>query len=120
MEGVTGEGVTHKQKPNAWVMWERFPKFVLAFLVASLITTFLAGIYHWNPEGLALVAPVKATNAIRTYLFVLAFVCFGMNTKFQDLRSFGWKPVLAFTIVVLVNLGTGFLMANLMFHGFQV
>lgn len=106
--------------PNAWVMWERFPKFVLAFLAASLLTTVMTALFHWDPKALATVAPIKTLNTIRTYLFVLAFVCIGLNTRFVDIRRFGWRPIVAFTTVAVVNLITGFVMANLLFTGFTV
>lgn len=100
-------------RPGAGVIWERFPKFVLAFLVASFLGT------QWavgDAAGMsAHVSPVLTT--LRTWLFVLAFICIGCGTRFRDIQKMGAKPILAFTIVVLVNLVTGFIMAHLLFGG---
>lgn len=99
--------------PSPMIIWDRFPKFVLAFLVASFLSTM------WNVQFGKDFAPAVTANlnTVRTWLFTLAFLCIGCNTKIEDIRSMGWKPIVAFTIVVVVNLITGFIMANLLFGG---
>ncbi len=99
--------------PSPMVIWDRFPKFVLAFLAASFLATM------WNVQyGKDFAPNVTANlNNVRTWLFVLAFLCIGCNTKLQDIRSMGWRPITAFTTVAVVNLIVGFIMANLLFGG---
>ncbi|HEY3364169.1 MAG TPA: putative sulfate exporter family transporter [Symbiobacteriaceae bacterium] len=100
-------------RPDPKVMWDRFPKFVLAFLAASMLVTWLERIY-----GAPISANVVANlNAIRSWLFVIAFLCIGCNTKIKDVRAMGSKPIIAFTAVVLVNVIMGFILANLFFGG---
>lgn len=100
-------------RPSPMVIWERFPKFVLAFLVASFLVTSLVVSY-----GTAVNAAVVANlNTVRTWLFVIAFLCIGLNTKIRDVRAMGAKPIIAFTAVVTVNFITGFILANLFFGG---
>ncbi|OIQ55224.1 YeiH family protein [Neomoorella thermoacetica] len=102
------------ERPSAMVIWKRFPKFVLAFLVASFITTSWV-VSLGKP---AVDAHISANlTTIRTWLFVLAFLCIGLNTKIQDIRAMGRKPIIAFTTVVLVNVIVGFIVANLFFGG---
>jgi uncharacterized membrane protein YadS len=43
-----------KEKPSPMIIWQRFPKFVLGFIVTSLIFTFAfipAAIRMWQPEN---------------------------------------------------------------------
>jgi len=99
--------------PSPMVIWDRFPKFVLAFLASSILITYLETIY-----GKAISTHVVANlNAIRTWLFTIAFLCIGLNTKIKDVRAMGPKPIIAFTAVVGVNVILGFILANLFFGG---
>ncbi|GIM46273.1 hypothetical protein DNHGIG_18220 [Collibacillus ludicampi] len=96
---------------GARVMWDRFPKFVLAFLVVSGLTTYWqlhAGKSFSNDF-------TGNLNALRTWFFVLTFFCIGLNTRFRDIRTLGRKPIIAFTAVVLVNFVVGFILANIFF-----
>ena len=99
--------------PSPIIIWDRFPKFVIAFLLVSFLATM------WTVQyGKDFASAVTANlNNVRTWLFTLAFLCIGCNTKIADIRSMGSKPIIAFTIVVLVNLVVGFIMANLLFGG---
>lgn len=100
-------------RPSPLVIWERFPKFVIAFLVASFLVTSWVMSY-----GKPVTAAVTGNlNVIRTWLFTIAFLCIGLNTKIKDVRAMGSKPIVAFTTVVLVNVITGFILANLFFGG---
>jgi len=101
-------------RPAAGMIWDRFPKFVLAFLLASALVTALTSSLGKQAVDAHLAGPL---NTVRTWLFALAFLCIGINTKFKDLRSIGAKPVIAFSAVVLVNFLVGCLSAWLFFGG---
>lgn len=78
------------QSPGAGVIWERFPKFVLGFLAASLLFSFAMDR-----------ATVKETKAVigslRTLWFALGFVSIGLETRFGQLLSMeGGRPLVAF------------------------
>jgi uncharacterized integral membrane protein (TIGR00698 family) len=98
-------------KPNAGVIWERFPKFVLGFIVASALFSFF------------LPAPmVEGTRSvlseIRTWWFALAFVCIGLETRFVDLATMeGGRPAVAFLGAQAVNVLWTLLLAWLIFGG---
>jgi uncharacterized integral membrane protein (TIGR00698 family) len=102
---------TGGQKPSAGVIWERFPKFVLGFLVASAVFSFF------------LPAPmVEGTRSVlselRTWWFALAFVCIGLETRFVDLATMeGGRPALAFLGAQAVNVLWTLLLAWLIFGG---
>jgi uncharacterized membrane protein YadS len=78
------------KKPSAGVIWERFPKFVLGFVGASLVFSFLLA-----PEMVK--AADKPLKAVREIWFAAAFVCIGLETRFSDLAKLGGgRPALAF------------------------
>src|SRR6478735_5205231 len=66
------------EKPTLQIIWDRFPKFVLGFLAASILFSFFI-----QPE---LVSEVKGSiKNIQSLWFALAFVSIGLETKFRDL-----------------------------------
>ena len=72
------KGTNSNIRPSGSVLWERFPKFVLGFLVASLIFSFA-----FEPAtGKSL---SKIAQESRGLLFSLAFVCIGLETSFRDI-----------------------------------
>ena len=108
-----------RQKPSAGVIWERFPKFVVGFFIASIIVT-LVNLAVGSPDLVAsidssVISPVKN---LRGWAFVLCFLCIGLTTRFRDLAATGWKPFAAFTIGVVVNVGLGFLLSVFLLNGY--
>jgi uncharacterized integral membrane protein (TIGR00698 family) len=101
-------------KADPMVIWYRFPKFVIAFFIASFVVTSFVVAYTQPVVSAQIVANA---NSIRTWLFVLAFLCIGLNTKFRELQAMGGKPLIAFTTVAVVNVILGFICANLFFGG---
>jgi uncharacterized membrane protein YadS len=99
------------QQPSAGIIWERFPKFVLGFLVASALFSFFL------PADM-----VSGTRSVlgelRTWWFALAFVCIGLETKFVDLATMeGGRPAVAFIGAQMVNIVWTLLLAYLLFGG---
>ncbi|RBL87998.1 YeiH family protein [Chitinophaga flava] len=97
------------EKPTLRTIWERFPKFVLGFIVASLLFSFVL------PS--TVVADTKgALKEIQTYWFALAFTCIGLETKFTDIfKVENGKPALAFIIAQLFNIFFTLIVAYLVF-----
>ena len=100
-----------QERPTAAVIWERFPKFVLGFIVASLVFSLLVD-----------AETVKATKSLiaglRTWWFALAFVSIGLETKFTDLLSMeNGRPLVVFLGAQFVNLVWTLLLAYLIFGG---
>lgn len=98
-------------KANAGIIWERFPKFVLGFLIASaLFSFFLPGDMAKGTQS--------ALGQFRTWWFALAFVCIGLETKFVDLATMeGGRPAVAFIAAQAVNVVWTLILAYLLFGG---
>ena len=111
---TTSAASTTSARPSAAQLWERFPKFVLGFLAASVIgTLYVAAV------GSAAAKPVIATvNDLRTLFLILAFVSIGLEFRVAPLREAGWRPVGVFAGATVVNLLVGLLLATLLFRGF--
>jgi uncharacterized membrane protein YadS len=61
------------------------------------------------------ITPVKN---LRSWAFVLCFLCIGLSTRFADLLTFGLKPFWAFTIGVAVNVPLGYFLSTVVFSRF--
>ena len=108
-----------KQKPSAGVIWERFPKFVLGFLVASILISLVT--LAASPEFAAgissnVTSPIGGGGGLRGWAFTLCFLCIGLTTRFRELTATGWKPFAAFTAGVGVNVILGFLMSTVVMN----
>jgi uncharacterized membrane protein YadS len=187
---------TSERAVGAGIIWERFPKFVLGFLAASVIMSFVAARAPAGHIGVAKVkgsvrgvkydadfssytvpevlrdrvsidlqkgtlaakgqlsrddlATLQATattqdqkfalselvtasswfssvlqprvispiKKLRSWAFVLCFLCIGLSTRFAELLTFGMKPFWAFTAGVLVNVPLGFFLSTVVFEHF--
>ena len=58
------------------------------------------------------ITPIKK---LRSWCFVICFLCIGLSTRFKDLATFGLKPFWAFTIGVLVNVPLGYFLSTHVF-----
>ena len=97
-------------------IWWRFPKFVIGFLIASVLTTLIV---HGNTLGdynklvkPALIAPI---TSLRTWAFTFSFLSIGLTTRFRELAGAGVKPVIAFTAGVVVNVILGYILSVVVF-----
>ena len=182
-----------KSAVGVGIIWERFPKFVLGFLAASILVSIVVtlppadyqGKVKWDgkfkgkeyktdfsqyavPAGVAdrfMVDPAKkilsfkgkmapddlkalTANAktpdqiralnhlsfnsdwvesvlnpdvispikkLRSWAFVLCFLCIGLSTRFAELLTFGMKPFWAFSIGVFVNVPLGIFLSTVVF-----
>lgn len=99
-------------RPTVGVIWERFPKFVIGFIVASLVFS-----YGFAPEvAKSFDKPLKG---LREIWFAAAFVCIGLETRLGDLAKLGGgRPALAFLGGQAVNILWTLLLAWLLFGVF--
>jgi uncharacterized integral membrane protein (TIGR00698 family) len=99
------------ERPSAAVIWERFPKFVIGFVVASAIFSFALPVELVNGTRSAL-------SEIRTWWFALAFVCIGLETQVVQLATTEQgRPALAFLGAQTFNVFWTLLLAWLLFGG---
>ena len=101
--------VAKQSKPTLNVIWERFPKFVLGFLAASLLFSFFL-----SPET---IEPIKGSlKNLQGLWFALAFTSIGLETKFSDLfNSASRKPLYAFLAAQGFNIIVTLVIAVLLF-----
>jgi uncharacterized integral membrane protein (TIGR00698 family) len=99
-----------KKTVSLGVLWERFPKFVLGFIAASLLFSFIL-----PPDE---IAPAKeGLKSIQTLWFVLAFTSIGLETRFRDLvNASGRKPLVAFLTAQMFNIAVTLLIAYFLFQ----
>ncbi len=94
------------------IIWERFPKFVLGFIAASVLMSLVTLNVSTADFDALIKGPIKI---LRTWTFVFTFLCIGLTTRFKDLSKFGWEPFWAFTIGVGVNVPLGYFLSNIVF-----
>ena len=97
-------------------IWWRFPKFILGFIIASLLITLISSgqsLSQYNHSTAPqLVGPIKD---LRTWVFIFCFFSIGLTTRFRELAVAGRRPFAAFSIGVLVNVVLGFLLSAYVF-----
>lgn len=100
--------VVNDSKPTLGVIWERFPKFVLGFIGASVLFSFFISIETMDEVKGGL-------KSLQGLWFALAFTSIGLETRFSDLFKLqGRKPLYAFLIAqlfnVIITLGIAYLL----------
>jgi len=104
-------GATTGERPSAGIIWERFPKFILGFIVASAIFSFLL------PADMVS-GTRSALGELRTWWFAMAFVCIGLETRFVELAGMDQgRPAAAFLGAQVFNIFWTLLLAYLLFGG---
>jgi uncharacterized integral membrane protein (TIGR00698 family) len=81
------------ERPSPRLIWERFPKFVIGFVIASLLAT----------TGVLTPGLVRELNTLTQWTFALAFVCIGLDFSLTSLREAGWKPVMVYLSATVFN-----------------
>lgn len=100
----------NQPKVNLKTIWERFPKFVLGFIAASLLFSFLV-----NSETVS--QTKDSLKAVQTLLFAIAFVSTGLETDFSVLLKTGnGKPAIVFLLAQAFNIVFTLLVAYLLFN----
>ncbi|MBS3885564.1 MAG: putative sulfate exporter family transporter [Dethiobacter sp.] len=107
-----GDGTSKKEKVSPLEIWTRLPKFILGFVLASLVFSFVL--------PAAVVASVSAPiNGFRDFFFTLAFVSIGLETNFKGLVSLikGGSPVTLYIVGQTANLVLTLVAAYIFFGG---
>ncbi|PBA55128.1 YeiH family protein [Mycobacterium intracellulare] len=94
-------------RAKAAFVWNKFPKFVLGFLVVSAIAT--AG---WLTKD-----QTANLGNVSKWAFLLTFAGVGLNTDIRQIARTGWRPlvvaVIGLTVVATVSLGIVLLTSRL-------
>ncbi len=93
------QGMAKQIKNKSAFLWEKFPKFVLGFLVVSA----LASAHAFDKAQL-----ISLANASR-WAFLLTFAGVGLRTDFREMRKQGLRPFLVGALgevgIALITLG---------------
>jgi uncharacterized integral membrane protein (TIGR00698 family) len=89
------------EKVSFMEIWYRFPKFVVGFIVSSIVVS----VFIEPVSGLKAVKAVgSALNNYRNWFFAFCFVSIGLETNFKELVSVGGgRPAIAYWISQTAN-----------------
>jgi len=105
-------------KASVWEIWQRFPKFVIGFLI-----TFVVGLYLALATPADIAAKVPAAmgeaNTLRVVFFILTFFSIGVLSNFKKLWQEGIGRLAAVYFVSLFGfvIWVGLLISWLFFSG---
>ena len=114
--GPRGHGLGlqfREARPSIGQFWQRFPKFVLGFIAASVIGTLYL---QWGGDKNA----IATVNDLRTWFLIFAFVSIGLEFSLKGLREAGWRPVVVFASATVVNIVVALGLATVLFGNFQI
>jgi uncharacterized integral membrane protein (TIGR00698 family) len=102
------KGTNKEIKPTPSVLWDRFPKFVIGFILASMVFSFIL-------EPATVKSLSGAAKAMRETLFSVAFIAIGLETDFRKVfgkenSKFTWTFLIAQTFNILLTLLIAFLL----------
>ncbi|MFQ5929211.1 MAG: YeiH family protein [Acidobacteriota bacterium] len=81
------------ERPSALVIWDRFPKFVLGFILVSVLASL--GMFSKDQIG--------EIKHLRNWAFVLAFIGIGWGLSFGEFRNMGGRPVVVYLVATVFN-----------------
>ena len=109
-----GEGEFRTPSPR--IVWEKFPKFVLGFVVASFVFSLLQQYEIFPDFDARKLSETALAKRFSSIFFSLAFVCIGMETRLRDIISRENRSILyAFLGAQCFNIVVTFFVAWLLF-----
>jgi len=103
-------------RPSLMEVWYRFPKFIVGFVAASLIFSFvMMPLLGGDPVSDIL----NVSKRFRGWFFCLAFVAIGLESNFRELAGqlVGGKPIILYIVGQSFNILLTLLMAWIAFGG---
>ena len=100
-------------------IWDRFPKFVLGFIGASVIFSLIHA--NMQPDAARVVIDTGIIRGfvahLQAWFFAMAFVSIGLSTDFRELGKYfkGGKPVILYVCGQSFNIALTLAVAYLMF-----
>nr|WP_321464602.1 putative sulfate exporter family transporter [uncultured Desulfobulbus sp.] len=105
---------------GAGEIWNRFPKFVLGFLAASILFSMIDANLGPDLSGAMIDQGVVrgGTRLLRGWFFALSFAAIGLSTNFRELAKYfkGGKPLILYVCGQSFNLVLTLTMAYIMFY----
>ena len=103
------------ERPKLQEIWYRFPKFIIGFMIASVIFSLVLVPIMGQTEVNSV---LTITKGFRGWFFALAFVSIGLNTKFSELVKIGkGRPLVVFLVATLWDIVISLISAYIFFGG---
>ena len=113
---LSARGGAGGQKPSLGIVWEKFPKFILGFVAASLVFSLLQSSGAFVPGAKGKLLEPGVAKMFSSVFFSLAFVCIGLDTRLKEIISKENRNILrAFLTAQTFNIVATFLIACLLF-----
>ncbi|WP_229238069.1 YeiH family protein [Campylobacter volucris] len=110
---------TKNTDANINAIWKKFPIFIIGFIFTSIITTLIILLLQEQGKNYqSEVLPI--IKDFRNQIFIWTFLCIGLSANIKEILSLGYKPLLAFSLGVAINLPLGFILSNYIFVDFWV
>lgn len=106
------------QQVSKMEIWYRFPKFVLGFIVASIIFSLMMEAMGARGDALLDQGVLRGfTRPLREWFFILAFASIGLTSNFREMAKHfkGGKPLILYVCGQSFNLVLTLLAAYIMF-----
>ena len=81
------------ERPSLMVIWHRFPKFVLGFVLVSILASF----------GLFGSEMVSVLKTLSKWAFAMAFFSIGLELSLKELGKMGWRPIVVYSAATVFN-----------------
>ncbi|MEW6770953.1 MAG: putative sulfate exporter family transporter [Bacillota bacterium] len=106
------------EKISGWVIWERFPKFVLGY-AGTFVLVILIGVGLASGAFDSLKAGVGQADVFRKLFFALTFFSIGLVSNFRKLREEGMGRLAVVYLVCLFGfiIWIGLFISWIFFHG---
>jgi uncharacterized integral membrane protein (TIGR00698 family) len=108
------------QSVSWWEIWYRFPKFVVGFIVASIIFSLIDANVGKDMSNIMIDHGVLRgfTRIAREWFFALAFTSIGLETNFKEFKPYfkGGKPITLYVCGQSFQLMFTLLVAYVMFY----
>ena len=105
-----------KTRPSLTQVWSRFPKFILGFVAASVVFSF---VLEPMLGSVRVEETLDLTSDLRGWLFCVAFVSIGLESSVRDLsrHAAGGRPIQLYNAGQTFNVALTLLAAYLAFGG---
>lgn len=104
-------------RPSLLEIWHRFPKFILGFILASVIFSFILipGLGQDKVDAI-----LSTSGILKSWLFTLAFVSIGLDSRFTDMAKVckGGSPLKLYIVGQTFNIIITLIAAWVFFGGY--
>ena len=102
--------------PSLHIVWEKFPKFIIGFVAASLVFSICQMNGAFTPDAKGKLIEPGVAKAFSSLFFSLAFVCVGLETRLKDIISRENRALLwSFLTAQAFNIVITFIIACVLF-----